>query len=499
MSRVQFAVSAALLCVTFVGCGGQSSNQYGASSGLAGRSSLNGFGALRKSYEQAGYSTRDLYRLTDRVGRSQVIVWIPKVPQSISPKVTRWFDRWLQRGGRTLVYIAPDSGSETQYWEDASVLAPPEQRLEYRRRLARSRSERMRWTINRRTIPTNGWFVLEPASQRSAIPSLSGDWAPVEVTSQRRLLTEYRVVSFDPNQPSGSGGASSGGTGPGSPGYVYYGPTELSRTKVSLDSQLNTETGDTIVAQVTADKWKDSKIIVVSGGSLLTNYAFTRPFGVWLAETLVARSAPSPIGKVSSSVTAGFLTSDMMPIPVSERQRGVPQASGMELLTVWPISLVTIHAAALGFVICMIMLPVFGRPRRIDRGTSSNFGDHLDAVAALMSRAGGETFARAKISEYFRRMHGETSGPWILPETPALEVLPPLAGANRSVSTKPPGESVKPVDDVFGQANDVFAPQQAENSAGAMESSDGSLGSNLGGNGSTMLPGKDFDNDKANR
>ena len=44
-----------------------------------------------------------------------------------------------------------------------------------------------------------------------------------------------------------------------------------------------------------------------------------------------------------------------------------------------------------------------------------------------MNRAGGEQFARAKISEYLRRMHGETSGPWILPETSTVEVVLPLA------------------------------------------------------------------------
>ena len=267
--------------------------QYGSSSGIAGRTSLNGFGALRRSYEQAGYPTRDVYRLTNRVARTQVIVWTPQVSQPIAADVTNWFDRWLRRGGRTLVYIAPDSGSETQYWEDASRLAPPDQRLEYRRRLARSRSQRMQWTINRQTIPSNGWFVLEPSPQRSIIESLSGPWDLNGVAnSQEELRTEYRIVAYDPKQPGlVPTGTAGGGTGPGSPGYVYYGPTVISHTKVNVDSWLDTQTGDTMVAQVTSPNWKDSKIIVVSGGSLLTNYAFTRDFGVQLAATLVAHSA----------------------------------------------------------------------------------------------------------------------------------------------------------------------------------------------------------------
>jgi hypothetical protein len=90
----------------------------------------------------------------------------------------------------------------------------------------------------------------------------------------------------------------------------------------------------------------------------------------------------------------------------------------MELLTVWPMSLVTMHGVILGLVICLMLMPIFGRPKRIRRSKQSHFGDHLDAVAALMNRTGGERYARARISEYMKRMHGETSGPWVLPDSP---------------------------------------------------------------------------------
>ena len=48
-------------------------------------------------------------------------------------------------------------------------------------------------------------------------------------------------------------------------------------------SLTDTEAGKPFVAEVGSKKWKDSKIIVVAGGSLLTNYAFTRPFNRRLA------------------------------------------------------------------------------------------------------------------------------------------------------------------------------------------------------------------------
>ncbi len=36
-----------------------------------------------------------------------------------------------------------------------------------------------------------------------------------------------------------------------------------------------------------------------------------------------------------------------------------------------------------------------------------------------MNKAGGERYARARISEYMKRMHGETAGAWVLPDPPA--------------------------------------------------------------------------------
>ena len=498
MSLSKSCLALTIICVAIAGCGPPPSN-YGSSSGSAGRTGMNGFGALRSTYEQAGYKTRDVYRLTDRVGQSDVIVWTPQVPTSISPQLTRWFDRWLRRGGRTLVYIVPDSGSTAQYWSDTLALAPPKQRLEYRRRLARSLNDRMKWTINRRGIPSNGWFSLQPSSQWSRIDEITGDWdlAPTEPVSDggREILTEYKIVAFDPQQPVFTGGQSGGPTGPASPQYVYYPavtPSSPNAPTFDFDSRVDSSAGDCIVAEVTAKHWLSSKIIVVSSGSLLTNYAFTRDFGVRLAEQLVTKSAPSPRGPKANAL-AGFLTSDYTPIPISERQRGVPKASGMELLTVWPMSLVTIHAALLGFIICMMMLPVFGRPRKLSRGTNSNFGDHLDAVAALMNRAGGEKFARARISEYMRRMHGETSGPWVLPE-PAPTLSPPSPDANEPPKIEPSTE-LAPLEETADQ-NLASAADDEVFSAGGMGDDHGSLRSSAH---DTQAPRPDSSDDEAKR
>ena len=127
------------------------------------------FWITRSAYENAGYRTRDITRLSDRVKRSEAIVWTPKVLHPIPGEVTEWMESWLGRGGKTLVFILPDSGSEVDYWADATGLASIEQRTEYRRREVRGINQQLQWRLNRWDWDANGWFQVKPLAQRQPL------------------------------------------------------------------------------------------------------------------------------------------------------------------------------------------------------------------------------------------------------------------------------------------------------------------------------------------
>lgn len=407
-----------LLCTALLaGCSSSEAtftNKYGDSDGASGRTSLNGFNALRRTYEQAGFDTRNLYRLTNRAKSSDVVVYIPTGPFPISFEANGWFESWLEMGDRTLVYIVPDSGSEQRYWKDAVALAPPNLRLEYRRRAARSLNERMRWQNNRRSIPHRGWFVVEPQISETRVGDLQGNWAKEIKSSSgdaHSLHLEYAIAESQPTSGQNATAFVQGPTGPNSPGFVVLNEGSTGNAKPELTAMVETKGGDAIVAKVSSKKWPDSKVIVVAGGSLLTNYAFTKDLGRKLADQIVQSSTADAN---ANSKMVSFLTTNTPAIPISEAKTNSPQSTGMELLTVWPLSLVTIHAAILGLVICMVMLPIFGRPKKITETQSSNFGDHLDAMASLLNRNSSEEYARSRISEYMQRMHGETPSRWIV-------------------------------------------------------------------------------------
>lgn len=431
----------AFLCVAcwaVTGCQSRSlDTTYGPSKGLRGRTSINGFGALRNAYVDSGFRDRDVNRLTNRARQIDTIVWTPTHITPISSEVTRWMESWFRLGKRTLVYVVPDSGSEANYWKEARADADPEQRLEYRRRWAGCLNQQTQWTLNRKAVVSNGWFQLRPKLQEATAKHilLSKEEKSNQLSSEESAASvrlEWVIEPFDKdNQPSNSGTIPFQATGPGGAAWIPFENAKPTSTPTDFNAVVTTPSGEATIAEITSDRWPDSKIIVVAGGSLVTNYAMTRRANRMLVQTLVDRSS-----RGGTEALAGFCSVDGN-VPVSETARSSPGMTGMELLTVYPLSLVTIHAALLGLIICLMMFPIFGRAKKVERGSLNDFGDHLDAVAALMKKNGGQAYARKQISDYMRRMHGETSGPWVLPETETTQLLTERLRSNHPVSRDP--------------------------------------------------------------
>jgi hypothetical protein len=453
------------LLIASGGCGDRLSTSYGPSTGFLAKRSINGFTTFRDAFRSAGFSQRDFNRLTERARQVSVVVWTPTDATGIEADTTRWFDRWLRMGGKTLIFVIPDSGSETEYYREARPLADPAQRLEYRRKYAESLINDHQWQLNRTPLPSNGWFTASPKVQRSsakATPELgevaANRLSDSEGVQQRRF--EWMLQPFeraDPAQPGTTNWQPAGpGSRPWSGGQTSSNGRAISptTTEVEFHPVLQTDQGDTVVALVTSDTWRSSQVVVVAGGSLLTNFGLIRAENQRLAdhliesslETLVADNVIDPEMRLTadgSEPVVGFSTANGG-LPISERSVAIPRASGAELLTVFPISLVTIHIAVLGFVICLMLMPVFGRPRRIDRGVLTHFGDHLDAVATLMRRRGGEAFAKRRISDYMKHVRGETAGPWVLDDPVHPPASPPTTPETPSVDSRVPLSPVAP-------------------------------------------------------
>lgn len=398
-----------LMGVAVSGCS-RLDTTYGKSSGAEGQKSLNGFGVLREVYRRQGWKDRTIARLSERSNSIDAIVWTPTVNDPLDQDAVDWFEEWLERGDKTLVWVLRDYQTEDAYWHRAARLAEPEQRVEYRRRTARSRIEYLRTLLERRPLITNGWLTAEPLDPPEAIGTTTGPWAAVGSFAPSARL-EYKLREFDESDRTAAGQVSS-------PFSLESG---FSDTDADFAPLLESEDGIPLIARVSHPTWNDSQIVVVAGGSLLNNFGLIQEASQRLAWHVI--EAGRPDDESGEAPVVGFLYSDYQGVMVSSLDPNEMGPSGMEMLTVWPLNLLTLHAAFLGLVTCLILLPIFGRPRRLPPRSSADFASHVDAVAALMTRTSGEDYARQRISEYMIRVRGETEGPWVLP-APAPAKLP---------------------------------------------------------------------------
>ncbi|MEO1617097.1 MAG: hypothetical protein AAFV88_14695, partial [Planctomycetota bacterium] len=380
-----------LLPVLFIAAGCQPSlnTDYGESEGLFARRSVNGLTTFRSAFETAGWKDRNVSRLTDRVARVDTIVWTPTESAAIGTDATQWMEDWLAAPGKTLIFVLPDSGSEAEFFRQARPLASPSQRLEYRRRYAEALVRQHRQQVGRQTVASNGWFSAKPDVYRSSlnVPPGIGQFADSfellrresETNNQERQF-EWYLESYDPVTATGSAAPTAAVPANGPPangsanGPPANGPATVpttggtiafvtpSSTETELQPVVTSDSGKTLVARINSEAWAKSQILVVAGGSMLTNYSLTSPTGQRLATALIHSARTIRDDAVAST---GVIAQDTPPrvgfsnangsMPVSESVDEVPRAVGAELLTVFPISFVTIHASVLGLVICLYL------------------------------------------------------------------------------------------------------------------------------------------------
>ncbi|WP_436714849.1 hypothetical protein U8335_18550 [Roseiconus lacunae] len=453
------------------GCGSDLVTQYGANEGYYARQSINGFTTFRDSFDHAGFDSRGITRLTERTRKVTSIIWTPSKLMAVDQKTVRWMDRWLQQGGRTLVYVIPDSGSRSDYFRQLRSQAAPDQRLEYRRKLGESLIDEHRAQYFHSPVIVGGWFVATPRVQQTVVSdgkdtTSNLSWVADDGDNQP-VKQEWVIESLPEASNQTASQTVTVTTSQGlSTNQTVASPPQPKKSGLQFSSLVETAKGETVLAQLTADNWHHSQVFVVASGSLLTNYGLTKPSNRHLAERLIEQCKQIAIDGEAideqdrltdngNLPQVGFVTASDG-LPVSSRVDEIPRATGAESLTQFPLVLVTFHAAVIGIVFCLMLFPIFGRPAKVDRGTLTHFGDHLDAVATLMYRRGGEAFARKRISEYMRRVRGETHGPWVVNEPVDHTVSP-------SASSAPTGRPQSPAN---------LPPQSQANHSDAIELDD---------------------------
>ncbi len=362
---------AGLVFFAMAGCNQEIYPEYGQRKGPF-WSSVNGTGVLGEMFEQAGHTVYSRQVLSPRLGRlADCIVWVPNDFQPPSQDVRWWLESWLEEEpGRTLIYVGRDFDAALWYWTAIEPGAPDGQKSEIRRRKLKARTELLSG-IN--VVPGSEdceWFTVEGKYLPRKVRSLQGDpdWCRGIDASRLEIELNRRIV------PSPD-------------------------AEVLLESE-----GDLLVS---SEWWDDSRRIVIANGSFLLNLPLVNHEHRKLAGQLIEEVGPP-------RQTVVFLESYAGGPLILDRDPTAGAPTGLEIFNIWPTGWILLHLTLAGILFCFSRFAIFGRPREPEAESTSDFGQHIQAVGELLQRSRDTTYAMTRLVHYRQAVQPD-AGPRSVP------------------------------------------------------------------------------------
>jgi hypothetical protein len=428
-----------VLAVFLLSCTGCASwlpeaDTFGAVRGVDAMRSMNGLGIHRKMWETAGAKCLYPQRLSPKLESFDVIVLVGKSFNPPGREARLWLEDWLGRKpGRTVIYFGRDFNAEVYYRENTLELLPAEVRDRGAQALAVTRARDLSLRIRQLSESTFcGWFYLDvsqPPAKYTA-DALRGSWSaevvgmegywPSGVTLQEPLARwrDAKPSWLAPASGTSQLQSASGAAETEDEGAVVHSVWRIDEyaTDQAWDAAFEDLHRSTVLLagsdgrpcmfRLENDKkFPESQILISCSGAPLLNASLVDPLHRKLGSKLIEACLPG--GRVA------LLEYDELGLLISNIPEPDARGVGLEVLTVWPLSGITMPAALLGIVVCTVLLPILGRAQSLPRRSVTDFGLHADAVGRMLQDAGDSDYAKQTIREYFEKVKEEAPPSWI--------------------------------------------------------------------------------------
>ena len=362
--RIDVLALLVLGCITTTGRGEEIETEYGRRTGIGARRSVNGTAVLAKMFEKAGHKVSTSDTLSPRFWeRVDCIVWLPDDFRPPDRDTRQRLEDWLyDQPGRTLIYVGRDFDALRLYWKKVQGDAPPGQRPLIDQEWSTAEAN---FRVARRRIPNRedcDWFVVEGRYRHRRVRTLQGNprWLQDVDESEVEIELNGRIR------------------------HPFTG-------EVLLRSEE-----DVLVSR---DTWRGSQIIVVTNGSFLLNLPLVNHEHRKLAGKLIDEIGPP-------DKTVVFLQSGSEGPQASRRDDEAAMPMRQDLLLVPPTCWIFLHLAVVGILFCFSRWPIFGTPRELPPGGTSDFGKHVAALGQLLARSRDKSFATTRLLHYRQTTKG---------------------------------------------------------------------------------------------
>ncbi|MFN3189788.1 MAG: hypothetical protein ACE361_04615 [Aureliella sp.] len=465
------------LCCNVAGCSSwlPEPEEFGVVKGVDAARSPNGLAVHRELWRTAGAKVLTPQRLSPRLDDMDVLVFVGANYSPPGRLARLWVDEWLAaEPGRSVIYFGRDFNASTYYREETLPLLQGEERRFGRIELAERQAEDLSLRVEAMSQGTFcDWFFLDLAPDRKDYPAsrLSGPWSadlsgldgswPVGITLREP------APGWQDDKPAWltKPGAASGKSAPEAlPPLLEESVTQQSvwtegeyATADDWDEAfqdlpdsrvlLSTDDGRPLVFELTHDGWaRNSKILIVANGAPILNASLIQPLHRAVGTRLVEHCQPAS--------RVGLLSYDSNGITISSFAEQETAAAGLEVLTVWPLSAVTMPAAFLGIVVCASLIPILGRAQRLRPRSVTDFGLHIDALGKMFRDSQDDGYAKRMIRDYFRKVKSEVPPGWCqidetakAPSVMRYEQPPASSGSATKPESPPPVSTTSAVVD----------------------------------------------------
>ena len=398
--------------------------------------SLNGLGLTRKLWEANGAKCLTPQRLSPKLDSVDVIVLVGQSFEPPGIEARHWLENWLAEGtGRSVIYFGRDFNADIFYRQQTLARLPDAERRRGEELIAMRQADELQSRLRQLPQPVFcDWCYIDVHRSHRDYQKFTGPWAeaddnldsllsgwpvgmalqpPDSQTWRRKLLK----LPLPQSQPQASTGLQAAPTGDSTEQSMRlsrwsldeFGSEEAWREAIDnpLDSEvlLAADDGTPLVFQLWSARLGDGQILVVANGYPVLNGSLVTPLGEAIGQQLI--DACQPAERVALiAFGQGGLT-------ISEAIESDQSGAGLEMLTVWPLSAITMPAALLGIIACAAWWPILGRPQSPAKRSVSDFGLHIEAIGSLMMETRDSTFAAEAIQEYFRKVRGEVPPAWL--------------------------------------------------------------------------------------
>ncbi|MCA9131522.1 MAG: hypothetical protein KDA45_00135 [Planctomycetales bacterium] len=454
-----------LLPLLLAGCGSwiPETVPFGAVTAPDHNRSLNGLGAHRKLWEAAGAKCLTPQRLSPKLESMDVIVLVGQTFQPPGRAARDWLEQWLAaQPGRSVIYFGRDFNADV-YFRQRTLEQLPQAQRERGEELLALREVR-EWTERLRQLDESsycGWFYMQLNHRPAQYTTFSGPWAAR--LDPGKGYWPLRIALQPPDQgpwppPSGLAKGKAVDTFTALDD-MNEDPQALLRRSVWSPDEWNSleqweaamarvpqskvllsgDDGQALAFRLTSDRFPDSQILIVGNGAPLLNGSLVDSLHQQIGVQLVEACLPAQ--------RVALLAYDEQGLGISTAPEREARAAGLEMLTVWPLSGMTMPAALLGIIVCAALLPILGRPQPLRQRSVSDFGLHVEALGHMLYETRDQEFAQAAIAEYFRKVRGEAPPSWL--QTPQTAEASDETGRDAaakaattaSSATPPPAQS----------------------------------------------------------